>query len=531
MNTLNALIDNHARNQPNAPVLIYRKQNISYIEFKQRCHAVAANLAKLGVHHGDRVALWLPNIPAWLELFFACAQLGAIAVAVNTRFRSSEVGDLLKRSGSKILVFWPNFIGINFHKILGEIDTECLTTIETVITYGKTDARPLGEIDQQPTISYDSLLRSSDTTPVQAQADAGCIIFTTSGTTKLPKLVLHTQSGVEQHARDVAVRFGYDQPNALLLQAIPFCGVFGFSQAVAAVAGGGGMVCVPTFEVEDTIKAIDQHRITQINGSDEMFARLLDARPKPDPFPTVDFCGFANFTPSLDNIVSRADRQGLKLVGLYGASEILALFAGQYPDDTVDARNRMGGFPVSNLTKVRVRDPKNGNLLKTGHVGELEFQTPSLMLQYFNNPEATASAITSDGFFRSGDLGLVCADGSFQFLSRIGDMLRLGGFLVNPQEIEAYIQQHIDVEECQVIGVDGPRGTRPVGFVILRENATTLETDLTNHCLAGMAKFKVPYRIFPVSDFPTTTGANGTKIQRSKLREMAIQMLTTESDG
>ena len=197
MNTLNALIDNHARNQPNARALIYRKQIISYIKFKQRCNAVAANLARLGIHQGDRVALWLPNIPAWLELFFACAQLGAIAVAVNTRFRSSEVGDLLERSGSKLLISWPNFIGIDFYKILGEIDTECLAAIETIVTYDETNELSLGELDQRPTIAYDSLLRSSDTTPVQAQADAGCIIFTTSGTTKLPKLVLHTQSGVE----------------------------------------------------------------------------------------------------------------------------------------------------------------------------------------------------------------------------------------------------------------------------------------------------------------------------------------------
>ena len=525
MNTLNSLIDAHAHKQPDAPALIYDEQVITYLKFNQRSRTVAASLAKLGIGEGDRVAIWLPNIPAWLEVFFACAQLGAIAVAVNTRFRSSEVSDLLKLSGSKLLVFWPDFKGINFTNILSKIDISFLTTLKTVVAYSEGYESAPTKIDQRPIVPYNFLLRSQNPLAVHAAADTGCIIFTTSGTTKLPKLVLHKQSGVVQHARDVAIRFGYDQPKAMILQAVPFCGVYGFSQAVAAFAGGAGMICVPAFDVDDILKLIDKHRITQTNGSDEMFARLLEARPELNPFPTMNFCGYANFTPSLGNVVDRADQQGLKLVGLYGSSELLALFAMQRPDDTVDARARMGGFPVSDLTKVRVRDPENGRLLKAGQIGELEFKCPSLMHQYFNNTEATTAAVTGDAFFRSGDLGRICTDGSFEFLSRMGDVLRLGGFLVNPQEIETYIRQHPDVDGCQIIGVDGPRGTRPVGFVMMQKAATTSETDLLNHCRAGMANFKVPARIFLIDKFPTTTGPSGTKIQRTKLREMAMEKL------
>ena len=530
MNTFTSLIETHAHKQPDAPALIYGEQVITYLEFNQRSRTVAANLARLGIGEGDRVAIWLPNIPAWLEIFFACAQLGAIAVAVNTRFRSSEVGDLLERSGSKLLVFWPDFKGINFTNILNKIHTRCLTNIKTIVVYSEANESASTDIDEQSMIPYNLLLRSQNPLAIHLTTDTGCIIFTTSGTTTLPKLVLHKQSSVVQHARDVARRFGYDQPKAMILQAVPFCGVYGFSQAVAAFAVGAGMVCVPAFDVEDILKLIDKYQITQTNGSDEMFTRLLHARPERNPFPATNFCGYANFTPSLSNVVDRADQQGLKLVGLYGSSELLAFFAMQCPDDTVDARTRMGGFPVSDLTKVRVRDPKNDRLLKAGQIGELEFKCPSLMHQYFNNKEATSSAITSDGFFRSGDLGRLCTDGSFEFLSRMGDVLRLGGFLVNPQEIETYIQRHPDVEGCQIIGIDSSRGTRPIGFVIMQETATTSETDLINYCRAGMAKFKVPTHIFLIDEFPTTTGPSGTKIQRTKLREMAIEKLTAAND-
>lgn len=530
MNTLNSVIGTHAQERPDAPALIYRGQTITYLEFKQRSCMVAANLARLGIGEGDRVAIWLPEIPAWLEVFFACSELGAIAVAVNTRFRSSEVGDVLERSGAKVLILCPNFKGINFIEVLSQIDARCLTKIESVVAYNEGDELYSESIGKLPVCSYETLLRSAEPVPNRASADSGCIIFATSGTTKRPKLVLHAQKGVAHHAREVAIGLGFDQPKAVLLQVIPFCGVYGFSQAVAALAGGAGIVCVPEFNADDTLTLIDTYRITHLCGSDEMFARLMDVLPNSNPFPNVAFCGFATFTPSLGNIVELADQRGLKLVGLYGASEILAFFASQNPDDTINHRARMGGFPVSAGATVRVRDLENGRLLGTDETGELEFKCPSLMHQYFNNKNATTAAFTSDGFFKSGDLGCLRQDGSFEFLSRMGDVLRLGGFLVNPQEIETYIQTHSEVDGCQLVGVDGPRGIRPVGFVIMQNNATALERDLIDHCKAGMAKYKVPFRIFLVDEFPTTTGPNGTKIQRARLREMAIEKINITDD-
>ena len=153
------------------------------------------------------------------------------------------------------------------------------------------------------------------------------------------------------------------------------------------------------------------------------------------------------------------------------------------------------------------------------------------MHEYFNDKDATGAAFTDDGFFKSGDLGCLRPDGSFEFVSRMGDVLRLGGFLVNPQEIETYIQTHPEVNGCQVVGIDGTRGTRPVGFVTMRNGATALESDLIHHCKTGMAKYKVPVRIILVNEFPTTTGPNGTKIQRSKLRQMAMEILVVDEGG
>ena len=155
-------------------------------------------LAELGLKPGDRLALWLPNVPAWLGLMLACARLGVIVVSVNTRFRSVEVADIVSRSGARVLVLWPGFKDIDFVAMLGEIG-ERLAAVETMVLYDEaddTDPEVLARLDAIP--GERNLLRYQDldsNAPYvgDAEPDDGCAIFTTSGTTRAPKFVLHSQ--------------------------------------------------------------------------------------------------------------------------------------------------------------------------------------------------------------------------------------------------------------------------------------------------------------------------------------------------
>ena len=169
-----------------------------------------------------------------------------------------------------------------------------------------------------------------------------------------------------------------------------------------------------------------------------------------------------------------------------------------------------------------MRDPESGELLGPGQAGELELKGPSLMKEYYLNPEATAAEFTDDGFLRSGDLGELTEDGRFLYLQRMGDVLRLGGFLTSPAEIEAHIIGHDSVGDCQVVGVTTAEGAvRAVAFVIMNDGAAFDEDVLRQHCLDTLARFKAPVRLFALDEFPTTQSANGTKIQRAELRRMA----------
>jgi len=265
-----------------------------------------------------------------------------------------------------------------------------------------------------------------------------------------------------------------------------------------------------------------RHNVVNFNATDDMIQSILDNSPLDQPLPNVRFVGSAAFATNYAELAARAEARGIKMVGLYGMSEVQALYALQPVELPLLERIVGGGRPISARAEVRVRDPESGELLGPGQAGELELKGPSLMKEYYLNPEATAAEFTDDGFLRSGDLGELTEDGRFLYLQRMGDVLRLGGFLTSPAEIEAHIIGHDSVGDCQVVGVTTAEGAvRAVAFVIMNDGAAFDEDVLRQHCLDTLARFKAPVRLFALDEFPTTQSANGTKIQRAELRRMA----------
>lgn len=500
--------------------LTYRGDTWSYAEIEELSRRAATALAERGIGPGDRVAIWLPNCPAYVVLYFACARLGAIAVAVNTRYRSVEVGDIVSRAGCRVLACWPGFRQIDFAGILAGIDPAALAGIETVILCGEA-GEGAAMLPRAEAVDFEALIQAAPMEADLATPDSPCNTFTTSGTTKSPKLVLHKQSVIVRHAYDVAQRFGYAGPGTRLLQTVPLCGVFGFCQFSGTVAAGAPTVMMPVFDAAEAARLINLHQITHTVGADDMADRLLATSDAPRPFPSLRHFGYAKFNAALADIVARADARGMKLCGVYGSSEVQALFSVQRVEDPVEQRMLGGGVPASPETQIRARDRDTGAILPDGESGELEIRAPSLMVGYFGAEAATRAAFTEDGYFRTSDLGYALADGSFVYLARAGDALRLGGFLVNPAEIEAHLLTHEAVDGCQVVGVETARGTVAVAFVTLMPGASGDEAALREHCKGALAGFKVPAHVFVVDAFPTTESANGTKIQRARLRDMA----------
>src|SRR5690349_4184188 len=184
------LMANIAAETPAAPAFIHGERTLSFGELVDRAARVAQGLADLGVGPGDRVALWLPNVPAYPILYFACVRLGAIAVAVNTRYRAVEVSDIVGRSGAKVLACAPGFRRIDFLSILAEIEPAALERLSAVITVGDTPATPPPAIEKLRRVTFDRMLTRPRLGLNHASTRAPCNIFTTSGTTSAPKFVL-----------------------------------------------------------------------------------------------------------------------------------------------------------------------------------------------------------------------------------------------------------------------------------------------------------------------------------------------------
>jgi fatty-acyl-CoA synthase len=511
MDTLTALIA-----APSKLTVTDETGALDWAGFTTRVQAIAAQLRYAGIAAEDRVALWLPNSADYLASIFACARLGATSIHINTRFGSAEVGDLLRRAKPRALITQWGFAPVDFPAILAGLPGADRASLRAVLGRNQ----PFG-VESLAGLPVLPLTWDGGTVPDAASPDLPCLTYTTSGTTSGPKLVLHHQRSIASHARQIMRRLGFDQPGAVYLAAIPLCGTFGNAGAMAAVAGGAAIVLMERFDAARADALIRRHDVTHCLGGDDMLARLIEAAAG-RPHTTLRFFGFAAFHASAARTAAAADAIGLAPAGVYGSSEVQALFS----IAEGDTRLLGGGRPCSAEAVVSVRDPDTGVELPRGESGEICFRAPSRFAGYLDNDAATAKATTADGFFRSGDLGRLAGDG-FIYEARLGDTLRLGGFLVNPDEIEGFLLNLPGVAGVQVVAAPYDGDPVPVAFILPQPGATLDEASMLEACRGKLARFKLPKRIAMVEAFPFTDSPNGPKIQRVRLREMAAALLAS----
>jgi fatty-acyl-CoA synthase len=511
VHTLSSILDENVRRFPHAPAASDGRAALNWLELAALAEGYAALLAARGIGFGDRVALWLPNSVDYLALIFACARLGAIAVHVNTRFRTNEVGHLLERAKARVLVTDCEFAPVDFPALLVQIPAAQRAALECVVGRGAT----VQEIAGHPLVRLTPAGNCGD----RAEPEAPCLTFTTSGTTSAPKLVLHRQRSIARHARDVAQALGMREAGTAALAAVPLCGTFGLAFAMAAAAAGTHILLMDQFDAGHACALIREHKITHAVGSDDMLARIAQAADG-RPFESLRFSGFASFTPMAAQNVAAADAAAMMPRGLYGSSEVQALFAFA-PDSR---RMTDGGIPASPDAEFRIGHPDTGALLPEDEDGELLLRAPSMFDRYLDNPQATARAFTADGYFRSGDLARRVEPG-FVYKTRLGDGLRLGGFLVNPEEIESFLQTLPGVAQAQVVAVEHGAQRVAIAFIVARPDCNPNESELLAVCRGALAAYKRPARIVTLQAFPTTDSPNGVKIQRAKLREMASEIM------
>lgn len=501
------------------PALIEGSTCISRGVLRQSAHHAARHLHHLGLRRGDTIALWLPNGAAWLQVLFACAELGVLVVPISTRYKQAEVRHLLDVSRARLLVVPRRFLDQDYAAQAAELQRSIETLEQHLVI--EDPAQVMALPDVPPLTSHPDVPGTAFAVPDPGQLDDLLCCFSTSGTTGFPKLAAHGHHSIARHAWHVARAFGIRSGDAMLC-ALPFYGVFGFMTVLTTLAGGGACVLQPVFDAQEAAHLVATHRITHAVGSDSMFAPMLDQ-------PDIDWHSLrhiiqADFVGLSAAVTERGQTLGITCSGTYGSSELYALMSLHDWRAPVAQRALAGGVPLDPSIQIRVVDPDDGRELANDEAGELQVRGPNLLACYLNNPEATGKAFTADGWFRTGDLATRQGPG-FTYLARMGDSLRLRGYLVNPSEIENELMAHPAVSGAQVVGVKLPgQGDVAVAYVTLQADDPG-ETALQAHCKARLANYKIPQRVVVVDAFPIVNGPNGGKIQKRVLREWARELL------
>ena len=464
---------------------------ISARELAQDGRRLAGGWAADGLSTGDRVAVYADNSLAYLRCIAAAAAGRFVLVSVNRRYSPDEARRLVERSGASIIV---------------------------------TDAEPSIFDMGIPIVPISSIARQEGN-PIDAVSEPAdpFIVFTTSGTTSEPKMVLHRQRSVAVHAPEAARRITYSSGDRVLV-ALPLCGVFGFNGFMTSVAAGASIWLVDRFQSVSVADLVERLQITSMLGTDDMYHRMLDTSAD---LSSLRICGYGRFNPSLDGVVERATARGVTLTGVYGMSEVQALYTVRDSSESVEGRERAGGTLSSPTAAFRIVDPDTLEPLSDGESGELLLAGPSLFAGYLaegggsiDEARTRSAHHEAEGvrWFRTGDLAKSEEDGSVTFITRIGDVLRLGGFLVSPSEIESVVLEIDGINEAVAVAVERPGGVRSA-VVVIADHEPDVEAIIA-YCDERLARFKVPVGVVRVDELPTTPSANGTKIRVTELRDL-----------
>ncbi|MFI9625184.1 FadD3 family acyl-CoA ligase [Streptomyces sp. NPDC052042] len=502
-----------ARRYGSREAVVEGRTRVSYAELGERVERAAAACMASGVEPGDRVAVWAPNTLDWIVSALGAVTAGAALVPLNTRFKGTEAAYVLRRSRARLLFVTGTFLGTSYVASLRRSDVP-LPDLERVVVLA--DAAP------DDYLTWKDFLAAGEGVPaaaVRARAEAiaptdpSDIIYT-SGTTGRPKgaVITHAQTlrcyAVWSELADLREGDRYLIVN-------PFFHTFGYKAGVlACLMRGATMVPQPVFDVDTVLANVAAERISVLPGPPTLHQSLLDhpARSAHDLSALRLVVTGAAVVPL--RLVERLRTElGIATVltayGLSEASGIVTMCRRGDPGETIASTS---GRAIPG-TEVRV-------LAEPGRPGEILVRGFNVMRGYFEDPGATAAAITPDGWLHTGDVGVLDAHGNLRITDRIKDMFIVGGFNAYPAEIEQIIGLHPDVADVAVVGVPDPRlGEVGRAYVVRRPGAALTADDLIAWSRREMANYKVPRSVEFVPGLPRNAGG---KVLKGELRGRAV---------
>ncbi|QRX81089.1 class I adenylate-forming enzyme family protein [Glaciimonas sp. PAMC28666] len=515
--------------------IIAGDQRVTYPELELRVRRVAAGMRAAGIVRGDRIGILVNNRPEWVEVCIGAAALGAVAVPFSTWSKRAELDFLLADSKIKQLFTLKSFGEQDYAADLialipelgsaapGRWRSERFPQLEAVIAIGDNDAghTPLvGAVAYEDFVSLHTPLDESQAPGGGGQNGDDAMILYTSGSTSYPKAVRLTQCAMIENAFNIGERQGYT-PYEKVLLALPLFWSYGSANAMCATfTHGAALVLQTRFEPAGAIDLIEQHACSAIYTLPAMTTSIVTHPSFRSERTRSLRTGLT--IGSAQDVVNAAELLGAtEICNVYGQTESYGNCCVTWHHWTLEQRKQMQGQPLPGVT-VRIVDADSGEEMPQGETGMIEVCGNVTPGYTGISIELNDSAFTLDGYFPTGDLGRMTADGCLQFVGRNTEMIKRAGINVAPAEIEELLQQHSAVALAGVTGApDADRGEMIVAFIVPVPGMEVSCAELQAHCRAIASSYKVPNRIEICEALPVTpTG----KVLRRELKAMATAL-------
>lgn len=500
--TIPSALTLRATRDPGAPFLLAGDTSLTYAEADSHSEAFAASLANLGVEAGDRIALVLPACPEFAVTVFAAAKLCATIVPLNPRLTTAELRYMLRHSGAAYAVTVENAFGNDYLQLFEHLLEE-LPDLKYVVTVGEEDLWYDDQIFQ-----WEDMLSSGsgrDYTARPPSPDDAFAIVYTEGTTGKPKGVELTQRNLLHAAGATTDAAGLTSGDVVVGIDALFH-VFGLGPGLlGAVLGGASLVLMDGLDAAETLDLADRFGATVHYGVPTHFAtelREIERRGRPPR--SIRLC-LASGAPLKDDLARRIeDAFGVPVLIAYSLTEAASTLAVTRPDDPPNKRIFTVGRPVGD-TVVRVTED-DGSDLPPESVGEIRVRGPGVMRGYYRQPKRTSAVTDSEGYLRTGDLGMVDEDGYLHLVGRREDVVIRGGYNVHPREVEDRVSAHPAVEESAIVGIpDEILGEAVCACVVRVEGGVVTGSEIHEWCSATLADYKVPDLVTFMETLPLTS--------------------------
>ncbi len=502
---LGQMLARTASERPDKPAIIFRDQTTSYAELNRRANQVANSLIGLGIQPGDRVALFIHNLPIFIEGYYGILKAGATVVPLNVLYKAGELEYIFQDSGAKAILTFGPFVkealaaranAPEMRYVIEAAPEEVPGTLPWRTTIGEAP-------DQEP--------------GVQVGENDVAVISYTSGTTGRPKGAMLAHRNLIANCNQCnLIPTIKTNPDDVVWIALPLFHIYGMNVGMnLAYMNGATVALVERFEPASSLEIIQKHRCSVLYGAPPMFVAWA-SMPNIRDYDLSSVRYVASGAAALPVKVLETFQavSGVPISEGYGLTEASPVVTTNAAG-TVVKPGTVG--PAIPGMEVRVVD-EAGNEMPRGQMGELICRGPNVMLGYWNKPQATAETIR-DGWLHTGDLATEDEDGYFTIVDRLKDMIVVSGFNVYPREVEEILFRHPAVAEASVVQYPDPyQGESVMAFVVLKPGETATEQEIIDYCRSQIAVFKCPRKIVFRESLPKN---NTGKVLRRELREEA----------